>query len=77
LLIFKTYFKIGTKSKREIEKKKFLSSSITMSFLREIEMRKNSSEKTPEKASTESVNTEGKIYIRLIFLCVKINGFDH
>jgi len=48
-----------------------------MSFLREIEMRKNSSEKTPEKASTESVNTEGKIYIRLIFLCVKINGFDH
>ena len=56
---------------------KFLSSTIgilvTMSFLRKIEKRKKASEKTPERASTESVNTGGKIYIRLNFFGTKIN----
>ena len=44
-----------------------------MSFLRKIEKRKKASEKTPERASTESVNTGGKIYIRLNFFGIKIN----
>ena len=42
-----------------------------MSFLRKIEKRKKASEKTP--ASTESVNTGGKIYIRFNFFGIKIN----
>ena len=44
-----------------------------MSFLRKIEKREKAWEKTPERASTESVNTGGKIYIRLNFFGIKIN----
>ena len=64
------------KKKKEIANaNKFLSSTIgilvTMSFLRKIEKRKKASEKTSERASTESVNTGGKIYITLSFLVSK------
>ena len=44
-----------------------------MSFLRKIGKRKKALEKTPERALTESVNTGGKIYIRLNFFGIKIN----
>ena len=43
-----------------------------MSFLRKIEKCKEASEKTPERASTESVNNGGKVYIRLNFFGIKI-----
>ena len=44
-----------------------------MPFLRKIKKRKRGSEKTPERASTESVNTGGKTYIRLNFFGIKIS----